>query len=144
MSFKKIVLGCDHAGVEYKNRIIEFINAKGFETLDVGTFTTESCDYPIIAKDVAKKVASHEFDAGILICGTGIGMSITANKVKGIRASLCSDKFSAQATRAHNNSNILCMGARVIDIDLALEIVDIWLSTEFEGGRHQRRIDMIE
>lgn len=140
----KIAIGSDHGGFEYKNKIVDYLKAKGYSVEDVGTYSTDSCDYPLIAKDVAQKVASKEFDRGILVCGTGIGMSIVANKFKGIRASVCGDKFSAQATRAHNDSNILCMGQRVIPFDLALEITDIWLNTEFEGGRHKRRVDMIE
>lgn len=140
----KVAVGSDHGGFEYKAKIIEYLKEHNFEYEDVGTFTKDSCDYPIIAKKVANKVVSGEADKGILICGTGIGMSITANKVKGIRAALCSDTFSARATRAHNNSNILCLGERVIGDCLAIDIVDVWLHTEFEGGRHQRRIDEIE
>ena len=140
----KVAVGSDHGGFEYKAKIIDYLKEHNFEYEDVGTFTKDSCDYPIIAKKVANKVVSGEADKGILICGTGIGMSITANKVKGIRAALCSDTFSARATRAHNNSNILCLGERVIGDCLALDIVDVWLYTEFEGGRHQRRIDEIE
>ena len=140
----KVAVGSDHGGFEYKAKIIDYLKEHNFEYEDVGTFTKDSCDYPIIAKKVANKVVSGEADKGILICGTGIGMSITANKVKGIRAALCSDTFSARATRAHNNSNILCLGERVIGDCLAIDIVDIWLHTEFEGGRHQRRIDEIE
>ena len=140
----KVAVGSDHGGFEYKAKIIDYLKEHNFEYEDVGTFTKDSCDYPIIAKKVANKVVSGEADKGILICGTGIGMSITANKVKGIRAALCSDTFSARATRAHNNSNILCLGERVIGDCLAIDIVDIGLHTEFEGGRHQRRIDEIE
>ena len=140
----KVAVGSDHGGFEYKAKIINYLKEHNFEYEDVGTFTKDSCDYPIIAKKVANKVVSGEADKGILICGTGIGMSITANKVKGIRAALCSDTFSARATRAHNNSNILCLGERVIGDCLAIDIVDVWLHTEFEGGRHQRRIDEIE
>lgn len=140
----KVAVGSDHGGFEYKAKIINYLKEHNFEYEDVGTFTKDSCDYPIIAKKVANKVVSGEADKGILICGTGIGMSITANKVKGIRAALCSDTFSARATRAHNNSNILCLGERVIGDCLAIDIIDVWLHTEFEGGRHQRRIDEIE
>lgn len=140
----KVAVGSDHGGFEYKAKIIDYLKEHNFEYEDVGTFTKDSCDYPIIAKKVANKVVSGEADKGILICGTGIGMSITANKVKGIRAALCSDTFSARATRAHNNSNILCLGERVIGDCLAIDIVDVWLHTEFEGGRHQRRIGEIE
>ena len=139
-----IAIGSDHGGYNYKEEIKQHLIAGGYEIIDVGTTSTESCDYPIYAKKVAELVAKKEAEKGILICGTGIGMSITANKFKGIRAALCSDTFSASATRKHNDSNILCLGERVLDKELALEIVDIWLDTEFEGGRHQKRIDMIE
>ena len=110
----------------------------------MGTYSPESCDYPIIAKKVARAVAKGDFEKGILVCGTGIGMSMAANKVKGIRAAVCGDTFSARATRAHNNANILCLGQRVVGEGLALDIVDIWLTTKFEGGRHERRVNMIE
>ena len=117
---------------------------KDYTLIDVGTDSNESCDYPIFAKQVVAMITSKKADKGILICGTGIGMSICANKYKGIRASVCTDTFTASATRKHNDSNILCLGERVIDIDTAINIVDTWLETEFEGGRHQKRIDMIE
>ena len=139
-----IAIGSDHGGYNYKEEIKQHLIAGGYEIIDVGTTSTESCDYPIYAKKVAELVTKKEAEKGILICGTGIGMSITANKFKGIRAALCGDTFSAEATRKHNDSNILCLGERVLDKELALEIVDIWLNTEFEGGRHQKRIDMIE
>lgn len=139
-----IAIGSDHGGYSYKEEIKQHLIADGYEIIDVGTTSTESCDYPIYAKKVAELVTKKEAEKGILICGTGIGMSITANKFKGIRAALCGDIFSAEATRKHNDSNILCLGERVLDKELALEIVDIWLNTEFEGGRHQKRIDMIE
>lgn len=140
----KIVIGSDHGGFRYKESIIDYLKARNIEFFDVGTYTLESCDYPEIAKKTAKKVASGEFNRGILICGTGIGMSIAANKVGGIRAALCSDTYSARVSRAHNNANILCLGERVIGEHLALDIVDIWLKTGFEGGRHKRRVDMLE
>jgi len=144
MTEKRIVIGCDHGGLNLKNKVIEHLKELSYEVEDVGTYTFDSCDYPIYAKKVAHKVADGEYEKGIIICGTGIGVSIVANKVKGIRASLCGDTFSAKATRQHNNSNILCMGERVIGQGLALDIVDIWLTTEYEGGRHQKRIDMME
>ena len=144
MSEKKIIIGCDHGGLNLKNKVVEHLKEIGYEVEDVGTYTTESVDYPIYAKKVAHAVADGKYEKGIIICGTGIGVSIVANKVKGIRASLCGDTFSAKATRQHNNSNILCMGERVIGAGLALDIVDIWLTTEYEGGRHQKRIDMME
>lgn len=139
----KIVIGADHGGFTYKQKILEHL--KGYMVEDFGTFSDTSCDYPVIAKKVAHAVSSGEFDRGILICGTGIGMSIAANKIKGIRAALCGDTFSAHATREHNDSNVLCLGARVIGDELAIDIVDIWLKTEFSAQkRHQRRIDMLE
>ncbi len=144
MTNLKIAIGSDHGGFRYKRSIIDFLKSKEIDVTDVGTYSEESCDYPDIARKVASKVVSGDVDRGILICGTGIGMSIAANKVKGIRASLCGDTFSARATRAHNNSNILCLGERVIGESLAMDIVDVWLNTEFEGGRHQRRVDSIE
>ena len=140
----KIAIGSDHGGFHYKESVIEYLKARNIDFTDVGTHTRESCDYPEIARLVCDKVKSGEADRGILICGTGIGMSITANKVKGIRAALCSDTYSARVSRAHNNANVLCIGERVIGEHLALDIVDIWLKTGFEGGRHKRRVDMIE
>ncbi len=140
----KIAIGSDHGGFEYKASIIKALQDKGYEVVDMGTYSPESCDYPIIAKKVARAVAKGDFEKGILVCGTGIGMSMAANKVKGIRAAVCGDTFSARATRAHNNANILCLGQRVVGEGLALDIVDIWLTTKFEGGRHERRVNMIE
>ena len=140
----KVVIGSDHGGFEYKEVIIDYLKSNNIEVFDVGTFNKESCDYPVIAKEVAKKIISGEFNRGILVCGTGIGMSIAANKVHGIRASLCGDTYSARMTRQHNDSNVLCLGERVIGENLMLDIVDIWLKTEFEGGRHQRRVDMLD
>ncbi len=141
----KVAIGSDHGGFEYKGKIIDFLNKNGYEVKDFGTYSNESCDYPEYAHQVAKAVVSGEFDRGILICGTGIGMSIAANKVKGIRAALCSDTFSAHATREHNDSNVLCLGARAIGDELALDIVKVWLETDFSNGeRHLRRINMLE
>lgn len=140
----RIAIGSDHGGYEYKEQIVSHLREKGYECVDVGTYSTDSCDYPVIARAVTTKITTGEADRGILICGTGIGMSIVANKVKGIRAALCGDTFSARASRAHNNSNVLCLGERVIGINLAMDIVDIWLESKFEGGRHQRRVDMME
>lgn len=139
----KIAIGSDHGGFNLKNTVMERLKEKGYEFKDFGTYSADSCDYPDIAIEVAEKVASGEYDRGILICGTGIGIGIAANKVQGIRAALCHDTFSAHASREHNNANILTMGERVIGAGLALEIVDIWLATEFEGGRHARRVDKI-
>lgn len=140
----RIAIGSDHGGYEYKEQIVSHLKEKGYECVDVGTYSTDSCDYPVIARAVTTKITTGEADRGILICGTGIGMSIVANKVKGIRAALCGDTFSARASRAHNNSNVLCLGERVIGINLAMDIVDIWLESKFEGGRHKRRVDMME
>lgn len=137
-----IAIGCDHAGVEMKNTIIKELSEKGFEFLDMGT-DGQPCDYPVIAKAVCEKVISGECEKGVLICGTGIGMSIAANKMKGIRAALCTDSFSAKFTRLHNDSNVMCMGARTLGCGLAIELAEIFLTTGFEGGRHQRRIDLI-
>lgn len=139
----KIAIGCDHGGFELKQAVMEFLSGNGYEYQDFGTYDTASMDYPDVAIPVAKAVAKGEFDRGILICGTGIGIGIAANKVSGIRAALCHDTFSAHASREHNNANILTMGQRVIGKGLALDIVKIWLETEFEGGRHQKRIDKI-
>ena len=124
--------------------INEYLKKNNIDYIDVGTYTTDSCDYPVIAKKAAEKIVNGEAERGILICGTGIGMSIAANKVKGIRAAHCTDTFSAKASRAHNNSNILCLGERITGECIALDIVDVWLKSEFEGGRHQRRVSQIE
>lgn len=140
----KVAIGSDHGGFNYKEQIIEYLKSRNIEFVDVGTHTRESCDYPDLAKAVAEKVKSGEANRGILVCGTGIGMSIAANKVRGIRAALCGDTYSARVSRAHNNANVLCLGERVIGEHLALDIVDIWLKTGFEGGRHKRRVDMLE
>ena len=139
----KIALGCDHGGVEHKNAILEHLEKRGFEVKDFGIYEVKSVDYPDIAKPVAISVRDKEYDLGILVCGTGIGMSLAANKVKGIRAAVCSDHFSAKYTRLHNDSNILCLGGRVIGIGTALELVDLFVDTQFEGGRHQLRVDKI-
>ena len=138
-----IAIGCDHGGYELKLAVIEHLKKKGIEVKDFGCFNTGSVDYPDYAYPVAKAVAEGEAAKGILICGTGIGMSIAANKVKGIRCALCSDTFSAHATREHNDSNILAMGARVVGLNLALDIVDTWLGAEFMGDRHVNRIEKI-
>lgn len=139
----KIAIGCDHGGLEHKNAIAEHLRERGFEVEDFGIYEQKPIDYPEIALKVAKSVAEKENELGILVCGTGIGMSLAANKVKGIRAAALSEHFSAKYTRLHNNSNILCLGGRVIGVGTALELVDLFVDTEFEGGRHQKRIDMI-
>ncbi len=138
-----IALACDHAALEMKQMIKNLLNEMGLEYHDYGTFTEDSCDYPIFAARAAGAVASGECDRGIVICGTGIGMSIAANKVKGVRCALCGDVYSAEMTRRHNDSNVLALGARVTGIEVARLIAKTWLSTEFEGGRHARRVDLI-
>lgn len=139
----KIALGSDHGGLGLKQEIISHLEKKGYEIKDYGTYSTESCDYPDFALKTAEAVASKECDLGVIVCGTGIGISIAANKVPGIRAALCNDTFSAHATREHNNANILALGERVVGRGLALDIVDTFLNAEFEGGRHQKRVDKI-
>ncbi|WP_294343099.1 ribose 5-phosphate isomerase B [uncultured Clostridium sp.] len=139
----KVALGCDHGGYHLKNDIIKHLESKNIEVEDFGTYSTESCDYPDYALKVAEEVANKNFDFGILVCGTGIGISIAANKVPGIRAALCSDTFSAHATREHNDANILALGARVVGPGLALDIVDTFLNAKFEGDRHINRINKI-
>lgn len=139
----KIALGSDHAGLPLKKEIIKHLEDKGMNIEDFGTYTEASCDYPDYAKKVAEKVAAKEFDFGILVCGTGIGISIAANKVSGIRAALCSDTFSAHACREHNNANILALGQRVVGPGLALDIVDTFLNAKFQGERHEKRINKI-
>ena len=139
----KLALGCDHGGFPLMQEVKKHLDAIGIDYVDFGTFSDESCDYPIYAEAAARAVASGECDRGVLICGTGIGVSICANKIKGIRAALCSDCFSAEATRNHNDANILCMGARVLGVGLAIKILDTFLNASFDGGRHARRIAMI-
>ena len=139
----KIVIASDHGGFRLKNEIIRHLSNRDFELDDLGCFSNESCDYPDYAKKVVAEVLKTNCK-GILVCGTGIGMSITANRYKNIRASHCTDTFTARMTRMHNNSNILCLGERITGVGLALDIVDVWLNTEFEGGRHQLRIDKID
>ena len=137
----KIAIGCDHGALDLKNKVIAHLTAKGYEVVNFGTDTLDSCDYPDYAAPAAKAVASGECDKGIVLCTTGIGVSITANKVKGIRCALLSDVMSARMTRQHNDTNMMAIGAAVVGQMLALEIIDTWLGTEYEGGRHQRRID---
>ena len=139
----KIALGCDHGGYAMKEDIKKQLEGLGHEVKDCGTYSTESCDYPIFGEAAARAVASGECEYGIVVCTPGIGISLAANKVKGIRAALCGDCYSAEMTRRHNDANILAMGARVLGPGLALKIVDTFLTTEFEGGRHARRIALI-
>ena len=141
----RICIGCDHGGYLLKEKVVKHLKDKGYDIEDFGCYSTESCDYPIYGKKVAKAVSEGEFDRGIVICTTGIGISITANKFKGVRAALCSDCFSAEATRLHNDANVLALGAGVVGELLALKIVDTFLSTEFSNvDRHINRIRLIE
>ena len=139
----KLAIGCDHGGIELKMEIVKHLEERGIEIVDFGIKEYQSVNYPEIALPLAKAVASGECDRGILVCGTGIGMSIAANKVKGIRAAVCSDHFSAKFTRLHNDANILCLGGRVIGPGVANEMVDLFIDTEYEGGRHATRVQMI-
>lgn len=139
----KLAIGNDHVAVEMKNEIKKFLMEKGIDVVDVGTNRTERFNYPISGYKVAKLVADGDVDGGVLICGTGVGISLAANKVHGIRACVCSEPYTAKLSKQHNNTNIIAFGARVIGIETAKMIVDEWLSAEYEGGRHQTRIDMI-
>ena len=144
MAVKRIALGADHAGFKLKEFVKKLLEEKGIEVIDVGTYTEERCHYPIYAQKVAQMVSEGEIERGILICGSGIGMSIVANKFKGVRAALCHNIYSAKYSRLHNNSNILCLGGRVTGEDLTKEIVETWLETPFEGGRHNERLSLID
>ena len=139
----KIAIACDHGAYDLKETFKKHLEESGVECIDFGTNSTESVHYPVYAKAVCKAVQKKEADFGVLLCSTGIGMSIAANKHKGIRAALCGDLYSAKFTRLHNNSNVLCVGALVTGAGLAKEILDVFISTEFMGGRHQTRVDMI-
>ena len=138
-----ISLASDHGGFALKEHVKKYLEAKGLEVKDCGCYSTESCDYPVFGRAAAEAVGSGECEKGIVICTTGIGISITANKVKGVRCALCSEPFSAEMTRRHNNANMLAMGAGMIGPNMAERLVDVFLTTEFEGGRHQRRVDGI-
>jgi len=140
----KIAIGSDHAGFQVKDSIREMLEAEGHTVFDKGTNSEDSTDYPDYGHAVAKSVSSGESDRGILVCGTGIGMCMTANKTPGIRAALVHDEFTTEMSRRHNDANVLCMGTRVLDRETALRLVKFWLNTEFEGGRHLRRVDKIE
>ena len=143
MSVNKIVIGCDHAALDMKTKVISHLEERGISVLDMGTYTKDSCNYPDYASAVCEKIQAGEVELGILICGTGIGMSMAANKHNGIRAACCSDTFSAKATRQHNNANVLCFGERVVGLGLALEIVDAFVNEEYLGGRHEARVQML-
>ncbi|MBO4330799.1 MAG: ribose 5-phosphate isomerase B [Oscillospiraceae bacterium] len=138
-----IALGSDHAGLELKKAVMDYLDEKGLEYRDYGTFTPDSCDYPVYAAAAARAVAAGECDRGILICGTGAGMAISANKIAGIRCACCSDCFTAEMVRLHNDANMLSMGQRVVGTGLALKILETFLTTPFEGGRHARRVGLI-
>lgn len=139
----KIAVGNDHTALELKNTLTAHLQAKGHEIVDCGTNETGSSDYPTYGEKAARKVAAGEADCGLVICGTGLGISLAANKVKGIRCAVCSEPYTAQMAKRHNNCNMLALGARVVGDELAKMILDAWLDAEFEGGRHQRRVDMI-
>ncbi len=139
----KIAIGNDHGGVELKQHLVQYLEGKGFDVVNFGSDVTDSTDYPIYAERVSRAVVAGECDRGILICGTGIGISISANKIHGVRCALCSEPVSAALARQHNDANIVAMGARTIGPVMAEGIVDVFLNTEFEGGRHQRRVDKI-
>lgn len=139
----KIAIGNDHTALEMKEPIKAHLEENGYEVLDLGTNSTDSCDYPVYGEKVGRAVVDGEADLGIAICGTGVGISLAANKVKGVRACVCSEPYTAKLSRMHNDSNVLAFGARVIGVELAKMIVDEWLNASFEGGRHQRRVDML-
>ncbi|MBR2025238.1 MAG: ribose 5-phosphate isomerase B [Clostridia bacterium] len=140
---RTIAIGSDHAALELKAEIKKHLESQGITVVDYGTYTPDSCNYPDYAEKVCDAITEGKQDLGILVCGTGIGMSMAANKCKGIRAACCTDTFSARFTRLHNDANVLCMGARVIGAGLACDIADIFINTDFEGGRHQTRVDMV-
>ena len=139
----RVAIGNDHSAVELKEIIADYVRELGHEAINLGTDTTQSCDYPLYGEKVGRAVVSGEADLGIAICGTGLGISLAANKVKGVRACGCSEPDTARMSRLHNNANVLCFGARVVGSELAKMITQVWLETEFEGGRHQRRVDQI-
>ncbi len=139
----KIAIASDHGGFELKEHLIKFLETEGIEVNDLGTYSDESVDYPVFGSSCALKVAQGKADRGIVICGTGIGISIAANKVKGIRCALCTSPEMAELTRKHNDANMLALGGRITDTETAIQITKAWLETEFEGGRHQRRVDML-
>ena len=141
MENKRIIMGSDHAGYNLKLKVKAHLESRGFEVVDVGTNTPESCNYTVYADALCQAIAAGEADLGILVCGTGIGMSIAANKHKGIRAACCENTFSARMTRMHNDANVLCIGERVMGYGLACDMVDLFVDTPFEGGRHQARVD---
>lgn len=139
----KIAIGSDHAGYELKQQLAHFMRTRGMEVDDLGGFAPEAIDYPVAGERVAQKVAAGDYDLGVVICGTGVGMAITCNKIHGVRCVVCSEPYSAVMSRRHNNANVLALGARVVGTELACMILDEWLNAEFEGGRHARRVGFI-
>ena len=139
-----ILIGCDHAGFSLKTSLKDYLEKRGIPVIDVGCASAESCDYPVYAQDMCQRITRGDASRGILICGTGVGMSMAANRHPGIRAALCTTEFHARMSRLHNDSNVLVLGGRVIGEELALSILKVWLETPFEGGRHQRRLDLME
>lgn len=140
----KIALASDHGGFELKEKVMSYLQTKGHDVIDLGSYTEESTDYPEYGKACGEAVMRGDAERGIVICGTGIGISIAANKVKGIRCALCTSLFMAEMSRKHNNANIIALGGRILEHDFALNIVEVWLNTDFEGGRHQRRVDLLD
>ena len=140
----KIAIGSDHGGYKLKNHVISHLENKGIQVIDCGTNSSESVDYPDFAESVVKRIHNNDVESGILICGTGIGISIKANRFQGIRAAVVHNAFTAEMSKAHNNANILCLGERTTEQDDACHFIDVWLKTEFEGGRHQRRLDKLD
>lgn len=139
----KIAVGCDHGGIDFKLMIVDFLQTIGQEAVDVGCFSTDSVDYPDFAEKVCEQVTGGHCERGILICGTGLGMSIAANRHRNIRAALCHEAYTARMSREHNDANVLCLGARVLGPEIALDVVGVWVDTEFAGGRHQRRLNKL-
>lgn len=142
--FTDVVIGADHAGFNLKKILLNVLEKKGIPATDIGTFTEDSCDYPHIARSLCRRLDENPGQCGILVCGTGIGMSIAANRMPGIRAALCTNEFQARASRQHNNANVLCLGERITGTELAVSILETFLATEFMGGRHQRRVALID
>ena len=140
----RVAVGCDHLGFQMKDQVIEYINSLGFEAVDLGTNSAESCDYPIYGEKVGRAVVSGDCELGVAICGTGAGISLAANRVPGVRAVCCSDEYTAEFTRRHNNANVLAFGVRVVTFETAKRLLKLFLTTEFEGGRHQRRVSMLD
>ncbi len=144
MTKYQIAIGSDHGGINLKRHLIDYLESEGHSVDDVGTYSEDSCDYPVYAKGVVAKILSKECERGILICGSGQGMAMTANRYKDIRAAICSDTFSAHVSREHNDSNVLCIGERVVGKGLAIDICKTWLNAKYEGGRHQKRVELID